>query len=277
MHDLSIIILHHNSPESVQACLESLQNAWLPAKTEIVVINNGEKKANIETTLRSHKKLKVCFFDIPNKGYPNGNNFGIRNTDGNYVAFINPDIVVEKNTLKILLNYLENHSNVGIVAPMLVYPDGSVQDNYRVFPRFFDLIIKRTGFLRRLFPQRMRRYLMWDKDPTVNEPVDWVTGAFVIVRRKCLGKVGFHNEKYFLFMSDTEICRKIWEIGYGVHFVGEAHAFHSDERLSSGGLLAFFKKKVLRIHLQDALKYYFNHLGKSLPPKSPSKKQSKMK
>ncbi len=270
MHDLSIILLQHNSPEATKKCLESLQKCWLPEKTEIMVIDNGGKQANEKIPKNAYEKLNVRFFDIPNKGYPNGNNFGIQHADGKYVAFINPDIEVERNTLKILMEYLEKDERVGIVAPRLVYPDGSVQDNYRVFPRFFDLIIKRTGVLRRLFPQRMRRYLMWDKEPSVNEPVDWVTGAFEVVRRDCLEKVGRHNEKYFLFMSDIEICRKAWEIGYQVHLVGEAKAFHGDERLSSGGFTAFFKKRVLRIHVKDALRYYFSHLGRSLPKESPS-------
>ncbi len=270
MHTLSIIILQHNSAEATTACLQSLQHAWLPEKTEIIVIDNGGKKANEKIPATAYNVLHVRFFDIPNKGYPNGNNFGIRHADGQYVAFINPDIIVEKNALKVLLGYLEKNPVVGIVAPRLVYPDGSVQDNYRVFPQFFDLIIKRTGFLRKLFPQRMRQYLMWDKNPLINEAVDWVTGAFEIVSHDCLEKTGFHNEKYFLFMSDIEICRKAWEIGYEVHFVGEAHAFHNDERLSSGGFMAFFKKKVLRLHVKDAFQYFFSHFGKSLPRKSPS-------
>jgi N-acetylglucosaminyl-diphospho-decaprenol L-rhamnosyltransferase len=270
MHTLSIIILQHNSPEATESCLRALQQAWLPEKTEIIVVNNGGNQANGKISKEAHQNLKVKFFDIPNKGYPNGNNFGIQHADGKFVAFINPDIITEKDTLKILLDYLEKHSEVGIVAPRLVYPDGTIQDNYRVFPRFLDLIIKRTPFLRKFFPQRMREYLMWDKEPAVNEAVDWVTGAFEVIRRETLEKVGFHDEKYFLFMSDIVLCRKAWEAGYEVHFVGNAQAFHSDERLSSGGFLAFFKKRVLRIHVNDAIKYYFGYLGKGLPAKSPS-------
>lgn len=270
MHTLSIIILQHNSPKETQHCLESLQKAWLPEKTEIIVIDNGGKNANEKISKEAYKHLKVKFFDIPNKGYPNGNNFGLKHADGEYIAFINPDIIVPHDTIKTLLRYFDKHPQVGIVAPRLVYPDGSVQDNYRVFPRFFDLIIKRTAVLRKLFLGRMRQYLMWDKEPTVNEPVDWVTGAFEIIKRECLEKVGNHDERYFLFMSDVAICRSAWDNGYEVHFVGEAQALHNDERLSSGGFMAFFKKKTLRIHVKDALKYYLTYFGKSLPAKSPS-------
>jgi len=254
-----------------------LQKTWLPKKTEIIIINNGGNDANAKIPPKSYKKLNVKFLEIPNRGYPQGNNVGAKAASGKYLAFINPDIEVEKDTFKILFEYLEDNSKIGIVAPQLHYPDGIIQDNYRVFPRFVDLVIKRTNFLRKMFPQRMRRYLMWDKEPSVNEPVDWVTGAFMIVRKECFKKVGKHDEHYFLFMSDVEICQKTWANNFEVHFVGSAHAQHNETRLSGGGFTDLFRKKTLRIHLHDALKYYFRHLIKRLPKNSPSLSQVNQK
>ncbi len=277
MHELSIIILQHNSPNEVTNCLRSLQKSWLPEKTEIIIIDNGGQQANEKIPKDSYKPLEekninIRFLDIPNKGYPNGNNAGLKVADGKFIAVVNPDITTEHDTIKLLLNYLETHKKVGIVAPRLIYPSGQVQDNYRKFPRLIDLIIKRTPFLLKLFPQRMRRYLMWDKNPTLDEPVDWVTGAFEIVRREVFDTIGFHDEKYFLFMSDIAICRDAWAKGFEVHFVGSAKAHHGEKRLSSGGFRDIFKKKVLRIHIMDAIKYYFAYFLKPIPPESPSGK-----
>lgn len=270
MNDLAIVILQHNNPKDVEANLRAFANAELPEKTEIVVVNNGGAEANNKIPKDSYKDLNVRFFDIPNKGFPQGNNFGVSKTDARIIAMINPDIEIEKDTFKIIIDYLKKHPKAGIVAPRLIYPNGKTQDNYRMFPRPFDLIVKRIPFLRKRFLNRMRTYLMWDKDPSRNEKVDWVTGAFQVVEKKCWDAVGPNNERYFLFMSDVEICRRAWDKNFEVHFIGEAKARHNDTRLSEGGLKDIFKKKTMRIHMLDALRYFVSHFLKKLPGACPS-------
>jgi len=270
MNDLAIIILQHNNPKDVEANLHALAKADLPLKTEIVVVNNGGNNANAKVSKTSYKKLNVRFFTIPNKGFPQGNNYGISKTNAKIIAMVNPDIEVVKSTFKILLDYLKKHPKVGIIAPRLIYPTGIIQDNYRVFPKPFDLLIKRIKFLRKIFIKRMRKYLLWDKDPKKNQVVDWVTGAFQVITRKCWDLVGPNNQKYFLFMSDVEICRKAWQKCFEVHFVGTAAAKHNESRLSEGGIKDLFKKKTMRIHVKDAFKYFIKHLGKRLPSNCPS-------
>ncbi|MBT5824555.1 glycosyltransferase family 2 protein [Candidatus Peregrinibacteria bacterium] len=270
MMDLSIVILHHGSPHEVTRNLTALKAAWLPEKTEVFVVNNGREGANAEIPFEKNLKFDLRFYEIPNKGYPNGNNFGFKMAKGKFLCILNPDVRVEKNTFKVLLDYLKEHKKVGIVAPRLQYPSGTYQDNYRNYPRLFDLIVKRTGWLRNLFGKRMRRYLMWDKDVQESEAVDWLTGAFQILTRKCWDLVGPNEELYFLFMSDVDICRTAWERGFEVHFVGDTQAGHNEGRLSAGGFSKIFKSKVMRIHIVDAFKYYWKWKLKRLPKRSPS-------
>ena len=270
--DLSIVILHHGSPKSVEANLKALMKAWLPEKTEVFVVNNGRQGANGEIRVGENMHFDLKFFEIPNKGYPNGNNFGFSMAEGEYFCILNPDVKVEEETFKVLLNYLKKHKKVGIVGPRLQYPSGRYQDSYRRFPRLLDHVIKRTSWLRAVFKKRMRSYLMWDKDVMKTEPVDWLTGAFQIFPRKVWKKIGPKNELYFLFMSDVEICRKAWEAGYEVHFCAETQAGHDEGRLSAGGIRQFFKSKVMRIHAMDAFKYYLKWRFKGAPKGSPSAK-----
>ncbi len=267
--ELSIVILHHGGPLEVTHNLAALAEAVLPLQTEVLVINNGFSGANARIKVPAHHRYELRFFEIENKGYPNGNNFGLHLAKGQFLCILNPDIVVGRETFKVLLNYLKEHPKVGLVGPRLRYPDGTVQDNYRTFPRIFDLIAKRT-FLRRFFPRRMRRYLMWDKNPACSEPVDWLTGAFQIFIRRAWEKVGPNEERYFLFMSDVEICRLMWLKDFEVHFVGATEALHNDGRLSAGGVLDLFRKKTLRIHVKDAVKYYWKWFFRRLPKKAPS-------
>ncbi|MFA5793124.1 MAG: glycosyltransferase [Candidatus Gracilibacteria bacterium] len=256
--DLSIVILHHGNPQDVSKNLEALTHAILPAKTEVIVVNNGYSGANAGIPFERNLKFDLRFFEIKNKGYSNGNNFGINITKGQYICILNPDIEVEKDTFRVLLAYLKAHPRVGIAGPRLYYADGQVQDNYRMFPRPLDHFIKRT-ILCKIFTERMRKYLMWDKDPKRSEPVDWLTGAFQIITRKAWNKIGPNDERFFLFMSDVDLCRQAWNRGFEVHFVGSAGALHRENRLSGGGLVDVFKKKTVRTHFWDALKYYLKY------------------
>jgi len=265
MNDLAIVILHYNTPHDVTENFKAFQNADIPENTEFVCVNNGGHNANDEIEPNSYKGLNVKFFDIPNKGFPQGNNFGIAITDAKVIAMVNPDIEIEANTFTTILNYLKENPKVGIISPRLIYPDGKTQDNYRTFPHWYDLIIKRIPFLRKMFLGRMRKYLMWEKDAAKNEPVDWTTGAFQVVTRKCWDKVGPNNENYFLFMSDLEICLQAWKHDFEVHFVGQARAKHNETRLSEGGIKDIFKKKTMRIHIKDAYTYFRKYWGKKLP------------
>lgn len=266
--DLSIVMLHHGTPKESTKALQALKDAWLPLRTEVIVINNGYEGANAQIPMEKNLKFDLRYYEIPNKGYPQGNNFGLKMAKGKYLCILT-DVMVEKNTFKILMDYMKKRPRVGVVAPRLVYPDGEVQDNYRVFPRWRDLVIKRTA-LRRLFKTHMRRYLMWDKDPKESEAVDWVTGAMQLFTRKCWNKIGPKDERYFLFMSDVDICRTAWDKGFEVHFVGETECIHNEARLSGGGIKDFFKKKVVRIHVIDALRYYFKYKAKKMPVRAPS-------
>lgn len=262
--DLSIVILHHGSPKEVSANLQALKSAWLPKKTEVFVINNGYKDANAEIPFDSNPSFDLHYFEIENGGYPQGNNFGLRLAKGKYLCILNPDVKVNADTFKVLMNYMQEHPKVGVVAPRLRYPTNDIQDNYRKFPRAFDLLVKRT-FLRKIFKRRMRTYLMWNKDAYKSEAVDWLTGAFQLFSRKAWEALKPNDERYFLFMSDVDICRKAWEKGFEVHFVGETEALHNEGRLSSGGIGAFFRKKTMRIHALDAMRYYKKYLFKALP------------
>jgi GT2 family glycosyltransferase len=273
MRQLSIIILHYNTPDFVNANLSSLNESELPHNTEVIVVNNGGHDANKNLQKLNFNNFKIKFFDIDNRGFPAGNNFGLAQTEAEHYAFINPDIEVQKNTFSLLLDYLKANKQVGIVSPQLKYPDGSIQDNYRVFPRILDLIIKRIPLLRKIFIKRMSRYLLWDRDPNANEPVDWVTGAFTIITNNCMQAIEKHDEKnFFLFMSDVALCREAYKKGFETHIVGSASCLHNDKRASDGGILQVFKSKTLQIHIIDAFRYFWYYKFEKLPSNAPSMK-----
>lgn len=256
--ELSIVLLHHGDPGTTSLVLEALNFAELPASTELILVNNGFRGANEEIRLPKKLSFKLEMLEIPNKGYPNGMNVGLNRAKGKYLCMLT-DVIVRKDTLARLLAYLKAHPKVGVVAPRLLFEDGETQDNFRSFPNFLDLVIKRT-FLKHIFKKRFKRYLMWNKSLETNEAVDWLTGAIHVLTRECWESVGPNDERYFLFMSDVDLCKTAWAKGFEVHFVGEAEAVHKSLRLSHGGFFSFFTKKSMRIHVLDAMKYFWKYL-----------------
>ncbi len=265
---LSIIILNFNSQDFTDKCLKSLAKFPLKSEYEILIIDNASKNNELEKIRqkwenKEHKNIK--FIHSPkNLGYGQGNELAIKQAKGEYVAVINPDIEVNKNTLDGLLDFLDKNPKVGLVGPRLYYKNGSTQDSFRRFPVPIDLLIKRVNFLRKRFQGRMAKFLMWDVDFKKPIPVDWVVGAFFVMRKKAWEEVGGFDPRYFLFFEDTDICRTMWKKGWEVYYNPLYTAIHNHERLSeTSGLLDIFCKKTVRTHIASGFKYFFKWgLGK---------------
>jgi len=192
-------------------------------------------------------------------------------------AFIDKDIEISKDQLKELTQYFKNNPKTGILAAQLRYKNNAVEDNYRKFPKTIDLIIKRISFLRKRLAQRMRNYLMWDRDPGTNQKVDWLSKIFIIISKKCIDEIGEFDEQYKKFMFDVDICRRAWEKGYEVHIIGKTECKHDTRLKANAGIKDIFTKKELRTHIKDAMKYFWKYKNKKLPKLSPSQNETKQK
>ena len=261
---LSIVILHHNTHERVEACLQSLKTAIIPNETEVIVIDNGEKNGNknIATKLIQNKAIK--FYSIKNHGFPAGQNFGTAVSTGEFIAVVNPDIIFTQDCLQKLVTHIEAHTNAGLVTSALQLPSGIMQDNIRPFPTMWNIMQRRLQLKKNII--QMQDHAEWKQ-------VDWCTGALWVIRRTALEAINGHDERYFLFMSDISLCRELWNANFEVHQVTSAVAIHGEERLSDGHALQMIFKKTGRIHIMDALRYFWQYAGQGIPPLCPSVKK----
>ena len=259
---LSIIVLHHNQPHNVTECIRSMQKANLPKEVEILILDNGGKNSNKQIPKDAYKNLPITFESIPNKGFPAGQNYGISKTSGQYIAVVNPDIVLEPQCLQLLIEHLDVHSTAGIATAELHYEDGRIQDHTRMFPSILSMATRRLfGTVEHAKPF---------KENELYRPIDWCTGALWLIRRSAIEVIHGHDERYFLFMSDIGLNREMWAHGYHVHQVRDARAQHGSERLSGGNIFTMLRKKTGRIHIKDACIYFWHYIGKQLPKHCPS-------
>lgn len=233
---------------------------------EIIVADNASFPADDQSKEEWQEKLakwqqklplKPLFF-AENEGYGRGNNRAVAAASGEYIAIINPDIEVTAGALDGLLSYLQENEKVGLVAPKLLSPDGTLQDSFRRFPSLPDLVIKRVALLRKVFSRRVQRFLMWNIDLTIPTAVDWVVGACMLIRREAWNQVQGFDPRYFLFLEDTDLCRKLWKAGWQVVFHPSYSVIHAEKRLSdTKSIFDFFRKKTVRSHTKSAFQYFW--------------------
>jgi hypothetical protein len=250
-------------------CIEALKRSKCDFPFEIIVVDNASDDESVQYLEQMHKKGEITLVHSgTNLGYGKANNLGVSYAKGKYVLVLNPDISVEENTLQKMVDYMEHHHEVGLLGPQLYFFNGQIQDSCRRFMRPMDLIIKRTPLrYMRFFAKRVEQYTMADFDHSKTQDVDLVTGACFIMPKTIFDKVGGFDKRYFLFMEDADLCRKVWVAGFKVVYFPEARALHYHKRLSGGSFLKSLRQKVFWIHVASAIKYFWKWKGKKSPRK----------
>jgi len=253
-------------------CIKGMVQYTSDLDYEIIIVDNASTDGSAayvkEYLLPRFPQVKLLESQ-KNKGFSAGNNLGITRSSGKYVLVMNSDIVILDNSLKAMVAYMDNHPKVGIAGPRLLSPDGSLQYFVYEFPTPHVLFYRRTPLARFGFAQKaIQKYLMMDWDHTDNRPVDWVQGSCMIARRTAIKEVGLMDEQYFLFLEDTDWCRRFWKKNWEVRYLSDIEIIHYHGRASvaSHFYLSLFNK-MSWIHLASAIKY-FKKWGLSLPIKN---------
>jgi len=259
--DLSIIILNYNTRDFLLPCIKGIAEHTHDLDYEIIVVNNasGDGSADYikQKLLPRFKNLKLIASSA-NRGYAAGNNLGIKKAKGKYLLIMNSDIVIWENSFKKMARFMDANPKIGIAGPRLLSPDNTLQHFVYEFPTPQVLVYRRTPLARFKFAkQAIKKYLMKQWDHKDNRQVGWVQGSCLIVRREAIAEVGLMDERYFLFMEDTDWCRRFWQTGWEIWYLSEVEIIHYHSRASDSG--KFYKalfNKMSRIHIVSAFKYF---------------------
>jgi len=255
---LSIIILNYKSKNLVKQCIKNIENLNLQIKHEIIVVDNNSKD-NIVDILKEFFPTVRFVQTNENRGMGAGNNVGIKHAKGEYILILNPDVVVFKNAIEELLKFISNKPQTAIVAPKLLNPNKTFQQSAYRFPNFTIPIFIRTG-LGKFAKKKLEEYFMDDLDHSVPHKIDWVRGSALMCRRNVLEKIKGFDERFFMYLEDTDLCRRVWQIGYEVWYVPNAKMIHYYFRESGGSKwLKDLFKKMAWVHIVSWIKYFRKH------------------
>ena len=261
---VSALILNTRSCQQAVKCALAMREqtmARLPDgradKMEILVIDNhsGDDSIGVLRNRLSHLPNVRIIENNDNLGFGGGYNRGVHYAQGEYILINNPVKMLQPDGVELLLRKMEADPTIGMIAPALVHPDGTYRLSPRAFPKPLSLLAKRT-FIGKLLPSRLRRYLQLDNDPTTERAVEWLAGGCFLMRREVFMRLGGFDERFFLFFEDTDLCRRIGEMGLKVVYYPIVEAADRKSRFSDGSILRLLCTKVGRAHLTSGIKYY---------------------
>jgi GT2 family glycosyltransferase len=255
---LSLVVLNYRQKNLVKYFLKKVVTFSLPFQWEIIVVDNNSGDGMEEVLRRDYPVVKFVQ-SSKNLGMGGGNNLGIKKSRGEYILVVNPDVTLNQAALLSLVGFLDEHRSAGIVAPRISNPDGSLQTSCYHWPRFSTFIYRRTFLGRTAAGRRhLNNYTYHVSELNYPVRVDWVLGGCFLARRPALQQVGLFDERFFLFLEDTDLCRRMWRAGWQVWYLPQAQVIHLPHRLSSGqGNIKDIFSRLTWIHLTSWIKYFF--------------------
>lgn len=261
--NLSIIIVNFNSGKYLLKCLDSLENSEI--KKEVYVVDNASQDNSI--SLAEKKYHNIHFIENKeNLGFGKANNTALKEINTPYVLFLNPDCEVLPGALKVMVDFMDNHPEVGAASCKVEKEDGSLDlASHRGFPTPFASLLYFLGddSLYHLTSRNMKE---------VHE-VDGISGAFFLTRKSTLEKVGNFDEEYFLYGEDLDLSYRIKKEGFKIMYIPKVRIIHHkgissglkkhSQHLTTASLES--RKKALDSFYQTMKIFYKKHLEKKYP------------
>ena len=245
--DVSVIIVNYSNRDDLLKTLESLYQDPGVSNHEIIVVDNASDDDSVEAVGRDFPAVKVI--TLPeNAGYAKANNRGAEEASGRFLLFLNNDTEVAPDTIGKILDIKKNHPEFGIVAPLVFYADGSLQLSWGR-----DLHLHSEVFLK-FFAERWHRWRFRGKKRQMDRDVDWVSGACFLIERRLYHQVGGFDERFFLYIEDADLGKRIRQLGYKIHLTSQARIIHH-----LGQSVAKMSGRAMLEAKRSQLHYYCKH------------------
>ena len=235
--DVTISIVSLNTRELLAACLRSVLTTTR-VTFDVHVVDNGSSDGSTAMVAVDFPQVRLTRSGS-NRGFAAANNCAIREADSRYVLLLNPDTIVSPQTVGDLVSFMDDHADVGICGPKIMFPDGRFQSCGYRFPTLISEVRQSKNV------NWLLRRLVGTEPPLQVEAVpfdvDWVDGACLLIRREALSDVGFLDEQFFLYAEELDWCFRARKAGWRVcalpdvemvHYQGQSSAQMSDFSLA---------------------------------------------
>jgi GT2 family glycosyltransferase len=275
--DVSVVIISLNTQKVLRECLECLARESVGLTVETIIVDNGSKDDSV-AMVRAEFPAVQLIETGENLGFGRANNVAFEKARGRYIVLLNSDAFLTPDSLRKSVEKMDRDPKIGLAGARLTGRDGSWQPSARMFPNILTDFFVLSGLSGR-FP-KSRLFGRFDRtwaDQMQPMAVDWVPGAYSILRREALEKVGHFDPRFFLYYEEVDLCKRIKAAGYSIwywpdivviHIGGESSRQMKSLQMSKAGsqltlwrmrstLLYYRKNHGLQAHLARMLETFW--------------------
>ncbi len=257
--ELTICIVGINAENVLRDCLHSIHGSQLNRSYQVIYVDNGSKDGTKPMLAKDFPEV-VTLWNSQNLGFAKANNQAIRLSASPFILLLNPDTRVKPGALNVLLDYLDDHPQTGIIGPKVLNSDGTFQAQCkRGEARPWEVICYFSGLAKR-FPhsQTFSGYLQGFLDENSTHDVPAISGSCMLVRREVIDQIGLLDERFFAYQEDTDYCVSARKAGWLVTYHPTAEIIHYGGR-GGAGTQPF--RQIIVWH-QSYFRYYHKQLAK---------------
>ena len=247
---LSVIIVNYNVIYFLEQCLHSVIKAGQGIDMEVFVVDNNSVDGSVTMVKDKFPDVKlICNTD--NKGFSKANNQAIHQSSGEFVLLLNPDTVVEEDTFAKIAAFMEQHPDAGGLGVKMLDGKGRfLPESKRGLPTPRVAFYKIFGFSR-LFPKSKTfgKYHLGYLDKDKTHQVEILAGAFMLLRKSVLDKIGLLDEAFFMYGEDIDLSYRIIKAGYQNYYFPETRIIHykgeSTKKSSVNYVFVFYNAMII--------------------------------
>jgi len=247
---LSVIIVNYNVKYFLEQCLHSVRKAVRDIDAEVFVVDNNSVDGSVDIIKEKFPEV-VLIANKENTGFSKANNQAIEKSKGEYVLLLNPDTLVEDDTFKKIIGFMDAHPDAGGLGVKMVDGKGNfLPESKRGLPTPSVAFYKIFGFSR-LFPKSKlfgKYHLGYLNEDETNE-VEILSGAFMLIRSSVLNKIGLLDETFFMYGEDIDLSYRIMQAGYKNYYFPEARIIHykgeSTKKSSVNYVMVFYRAMII--------------------------------
>jgi len=224
---LSIVIVNYNVKYFLEQCLHSISNALNGIEAEVFVTDNNSVDGSIKMVKEKFPSVRLIE-NKDNLGFSKANNQAISKARGEYILLLNPDTLVEDDTLRKVVQFMDDHPEAGGMGVKMIDGKGKfLPESKRGLPTPSVAFFKIFG-LSALFPKSrlFNKYHLGYLDKDKIHEVDILAGAFMLLRKKVLDKIGLLDESFFMYGEDVDLSYRITQAGYKNYYYPGTRIIH---------------------------------------------------
>ncbi|MFK7937014.1 MAG: glycosyltransferase family 2 protein, partial [Saprospiraceae bacterium] len=239
---LTVIIVNYNVRYFLEQALLSVRRAAQGLAVEVYVVDNNSVDSSVAMVREKFPEVHLIA-NTDNPGFSIANNQAIRVSQGEYVLLLNPDTVVEEDTFSKVIDFMDAHPEAGGLGVKMIDGSGNfLPESKRGFPSPFVAFAKTFG-LSKFFPKSkiFGRYHLGFLDKDQNHEVDVLAGAFMMLRRSVLDKIGLLDETFFMYGEDIDLSYRIVKAGYKNYYFADTTIIHYKGESTKKGSLNYVR------------------------------------